>query len=537
MQFTPQQLAGYKGYSAGVLIGNWNEDLAVQTDKLKLYRSAVAASATATTGQQSSDLINVAQLSQRVSLFPAQADGLVRFGVPLQIRSLAADAVLALDTTVRSRPRDNQALVTATTDKAVNARSAWVLSRLAGDSNLPFYKANKEGDVLHYGQSVRISNEYASGDGFYSLSASLQNHAKTSGFLEAAASLGTGSDSIFVTEPAGAIPGSLDGNPVKIGDAVVLVHRPSNGPLACPGARRSTAFGSEFELTIGIVKTAATKAQAKVASQKENFFTFVAGQAGASYTPFAVSANHENALARVRAKILERGGNEGFRGVARVLRVMDGDKNARLSRVEFKQGLDRYGVSLSTSELDYIFKIFDRDGDGVVTVTEFLREIRGAMNARRTDIVTQGFAKVDLDKSGVVTLQELTARYRLGTAASGASQADLEKAVRNFADSFGGCNGKITLAQFVDYYSDVSPAIDSDDYFELMVRNTWHISGGQGVTENTSNKRVLVIFNDGTQKVIGIEDDLGLDTNNIPQLRQRLEQQGVRDIKEIKTSA
>ena len=542
MQFTPQQLAGYKGYSKGVLIGNWNEDLAVETDKMKLYKHALEGTSASNAGQQSNDFVNVANMTQKVSLFPAQDDGFVHFAVPLQVRSIACDAVLAVDTTARNRPRVNQALATATADKSPAARSAWFLQRLPGDANLSFYNAQKEGDVLHYGQSFRLSNEYASGDGFYSIAASLQNLSKSAGkgFLEVSASLGTGADSIFVVEPAGSKAGSQDGNPVKLSDQVVLVHRSSNSPLACqPSHRRASALGSEFDLAIGTVKTMATKAQAAIATQPENYFTFIVGARGAAFTPYTAPVVHSDALARIRAKILERGQSEGFRGIVRVLRTMDtDDKNCQLTRVEFKAGLDRYGVQITTSELDSVFKVFDRDGNGVVTLTEFLREIRGEMNARRRDIVEQAFRKIDLDGSGVVTLKELTSRYRSNIAKvlPDASSKDQEQAVRIFSESFGGRGGNITFAQFCEYYNDIGAAIDEDDYFELVVRNAWHIAGGNGVTENTSNKRVLVVFQDGTQKVIGLDDDLGLDGNSIPQIRQRLEQQGVRNIKEIKTS-
>ena len=34
-------------------------------------------------------------------------------------------------------------------------------------------------------------------------------------------------------------------------------------------------------------------------------------------------------------------------------------------------------------------------------------------------------------------------------------------------------DGVISLAEFVDYYKDVSPTIISDDVWENMVRNTW----------------------------------------------------------------
>ena len=63
-------------------------------------------------------------------------------------------------------------------------------------------------------------------------------------------------------------------------------------------------------------------------------------------------------------------------------------------------------------------------------------------------------------------------------------------------------DGKITGAEFEEYYKDVSASIDHDDYFELMIRNAWHIAGGQGVCENTTIPRHLVTGADGVQRVM-----------------------------------
>ncbi len=46
----------------------------------------------------------------------------------------------------------------------------------------------------------------------------------------------------------------------------------------------------------------------------------------------------------------------------------------------------------------------------------------------------------------------------------------------------------------MDYYADLSASVDNDVYFELLVRNTWHVSGGEGLATNTSCRRVLVIY-------------------------------------------
>jgi len=69
-------------------------------------------------------------------------------------------------------------------------------------------------------------------------------------------------------------------------------------------------------------------------------------------------------------------------------------------------------------------------------------------------------------------------------------------------------DGIVTREEFEDYYKDISASIDRDDYFELMIRNAWHIAGGEGWSANTSIKRVLRTNLDGSQEVVMVENDL-----------------------------
>lgn len=79
-----------------------------------------------------------------------------------------------------------------------------------------------------------------------------------------------------------------------------------------------------------------------------------------------------------------------------------------------------------------------------------------------------------------------------------------------FLSTFDGNNdGQVTMDEFAAYYNNVSASIDLDDYFELMMRNAWHISGGEGWCENSSNRRVLVIHKDGSQTVEELKNDIG----------------------------
>jgi len=82
-----------------------------------------------------------------------------------------------------------------------------------------------------------------------------------------------------------------------------------------------------------------------------------------------------------------------------------------------------------------------------------------------------------------------------------------------------------------NYYTNIGANIENEDYFELMIRNAWHISGGKGQAANSANKRVLVTRPDGTQAVVEIENDLGLDLVPLEkrkdEMMKRLKAQGV----------
>ena len=80
-------------------------------------------------------------------------------------------------------------------------------------------------------------------------------------------------------------------------------------------------------------------------------------------------------------------------------------------------------------------------------------------------------------------------------------------------------DGIVTIEEFEDYYKDMSASIDSDDYFELMIRNAWHIAGGEGWCEETTIKRVLVVDEDGNEQVKKVKDDLNV--KGMDQLEKR----------------
>jgi Ca2+-binding EF-hand superfamily protein len=247
----------------------------------------------------------------------------------------------------------------------------------------------------------------------------------------------------------------------------------------------------------------------------------------------------EAILEKVKQMILSRGANS-IRGLGRAFRIMDDAGDGKLDQADFKYGLKDYGVHLSDEEFKLVMTAFDRDGDGYVGFTEFLTALRGELNDRRRTMVGMAYDVLDKDGSGLVTLEDIKMAYDATSDPRVAAGEVSEDAVlREFMSQWDTlkADGIVTREEFEEYYGDISASIDDDDYFELMIRNAWHIMGGEGWSANTANRRVLVTHSNGSQEVVAIHNDLGIGADDLDAMRAALEKQGVRDIVAIETSS
>ena len=150
-------------------------------------------------------------------------------------------------------------------------------------------------------------------------------------------------------------------------------------------------------------------------------------------------------------------------------------------------------------------------------------------------MVHQAFDVLDSDSSGTIDMADIKKLYNAkGHRDVIDGRRTEDEILRELLDSFdaagktkGAHDGVVTLEEFEEYYSNISASVDDDDYFELMIRNAWHITGGTGWCENTSNRRVLVTLSDGTQSVVEIKKDLGLKAGDKVGMVARLRSQGV----------
>jgi len=240
----------------------------------------------------------------------------------------------------------------------------------------------------------------------------------------------------------------------------------------------------------------------------------------------------EALMAAFRESLKSRGAS-GIFGLQRKFRIMDDDNSKSISLVEFTKAATEHTMNWTPGQVKLVFDFFDRDKSGSISFDEFIQGVRGQLNERRQQLVLQAFAILDADKSGIIELNDIKAKYDASKHPDViAGRRTNDEVLREFLDTFDSDNkdGKVTPAEFCRYYANLSASIDEDDYFELMMRNAWHISGGEGWCQNTTCRRVLVTHADGHQSVEEIKNDLGIKADDKETMLARLREQGLTDI-------
>jgi Ca2+-binding EF-hand superfamily protein len=242
-------------------------------------------------------------------------------------------------------------------------------------------------------------------------------------------------------------------------------------------------------------------------------------------------------VARVKEEIIKRGSGNGLRSAAVMLRRMDADGSGNLDVGEFKAGLEMLGIEdVLDVDMERLMKAFDKDESGKISVEEFYRGLQGNMKRKRKLIVKQAFDVLDSDGSGEVTVADIRGAYDCSQHPSVLDGTmSVDEALSEILEVYeqGVADGIVTFQEFLEYYRDISAGISDDGYFELMVRNAWHLSGGEGAAANSANRRVCVTHMDGSEKIYEIENDLGIGPKDIEKMMAQLVKQGVKDIKKI----
>ena len=158
-----------------------------------------------------------------------------------------------------------------------------------------------------------------------------------------------------------------------------------------------------------------------------------------------------------------------------------------MSRAEFKKAIKDFRVEIPPESMDAVFDAFDLNRDGSIDYDEFLRLIKGPLTPPRLNLVRRAFRKLDRDGSGVVDIEDIKGVYNASRHPDVISGKKSEDAILvEFLETFethhsiltgGSKDGSITEEEFIEYYTNISASIDNDEYFSLVINNSWNLSG------------------------------------------------------------
>jgi calcium-dependent protein kinase len=96
--------------------------------------------------------------------------------------------------------------------------------------------------------------------------------------------------------------------------------------------------------------------------------------------------------------------------LAKVFKAFDKNGDGRLSMDEVKQGyLDHYGKVISDDEVEKMFKSVDSDNSGFIDYTEFVVASMNAEELTSNEFLQAAFKMFDKDGSGIISADEIKA--------------------------------------------------------------------------------------------------------------------------------
>ena len=182
-------------------------------------------------------------------------------------------------------------------------------------------------------------------------------------------------------------------------------------------------------------------------------------------------------MTRIRERIVERGAL-GVKGIGRLFRIADDNAdNAIDLHNELPKLMNDIGVILNKTELTELERLLDRNGDGTISYDEFLYQMAPPLSEERIKWINKAFDKLDVDGSGLVNIADIQAVHnpktselvKMGKTTANEIFANLLASYDQDGD------GTITRDEFIDYYREISPSIDTDEYFATMMKNAWKL--------------------------------------------------------------
>ncbi|GMI00940.1 hypothetical protein TrVE_jg7309 [Triparma verrucosa] len=494
MNFTPQQLAGGGSYNCKTRVGNWHEDVCLEETKFADFKRARA------TGTLTMGMFNK-KVATCTSAVPHSfsEDGCLRYGDSIVIAHKETGGSLACDPFESAGFDNNEFAASVCESTSSMARNTFVIVKA---------EENSDDDLVRWGtpfrimcnQSLRVDDKTNMLQPPLYLASNLKNERKASPLSNNQLVYMTPKPSYstcwVANMPAldkfsGASRMLAVGEPITVGCDVALQHCATRQLLSSDSKlSMQTDFGTEYEVCgktnvktgkISVMagefsgqRTPATNCKPELSQNVWSFVTSADPAAGEEFRNLPPPLSPEGLIAKVLG-ILKARSKNAVRGLKSAFKAMDDVGDYKLDKEDLKWGLRDLGVDLDDEQFGVLFTYFDKGGDGIISLTEFLTAIRGEMNDFRVGLVLAAYDKLDADGSGLVNIDDIVSLYNIEAdpmVAEGVKTVDeAAKEFMSLWETDG--NGVVTKEEFIEYYKDLSAEIDDDAQFELIMQSAW----------------------------------------------------------------
>jgi len=233
-----------------------------------------------------------------------------------------------------------------------------------------------------------------------------------------------------------------------------------------------------------------------------------------------------------RRALLQTAGPSGLHTFGRSLRRLEGDGAAEVSTQPLTVALSECGVHLEPKDMQLLLVAMDRNRTGSLSFHQFLLEVYGPTDPRRDALIEQAYHVLDRSSDGRNHLDAIRDIYSVRDhpdVVVGALSPD--QALNHFVSQFDGLqrDGHLPFDEFVAYYRSVSAFFgEEDDQFSLLLRNSWQLPAeGDGQGASVGKTRMMVNFEDGSERVIVLQHGPRFDPQDGAAVRAQLQAQGI----------
>lgn len=97
---------------------------------------------------------------------------------------------------------------------------------------------------------------------------------------------------------------------------------------------------------------------------------------------------------------------------------------------------------------------------------------------------------IDINEDGILDISDIEGKYDASKHPDVKSgKKTSQEVLKEFLETFemhhnvmnnNKSDGKVTIDEFIEYYTNISANIDNDAYFDLMINNAWNLDGKGG---------------------------------------------------------